>query len=86
MERAASAAKQLMKLDWQELQDLMLSCGEAHALMCVAAGEDQSVHANKETMRTRIAEMSKEDVVRALAAFAVLGELVHEHHPEHGQH
>lgn len=84
MQTITKALERLMTLDWSELQKLMLACSEGHARMCAAAGEDVDPHTTLETMQTRIADMSKEDLARALAGFAALADVVHEHHPEHG--
>jgi hypothetical protein len=83
MELVEKAFNKLMLLEWSELQGLMLACSEGHALMCVASGEDVDPHAARETIRNRIADMGKEELARALAPFAALGDLIHEHHPGH---
>ena len=73
MKTVTDAYGRLMERDWSELQELLLACSEAHASMCIAASEDVDRHAPVETMRLRIADMSKERVARTLAPFALLG-------------
>ncbi|MBE7519571.1 MAG: hypothetical protein HS107_10055 [Thermoflexaceae bacterium] len=86
MDIVLKAYDRLMQLEWSELQELMVECGQAHAAMCATAGEDVDPHADRESMRARVAAMSKETLAGALAPFAALGEVAHEHHPEHGTH
>lgn len=86
MDVVATAYDRLMKLESHELEELMAACSGAHATMCAAAGEDIDPHANQGAIRSRVSEMSKESLARALAPFAALGEIAHEHHPGHGTH
>ena len=83
MKTITGAREELMKLEWKDLQELMLACSEGHARMCAASGEDVDPHTSRETMQTRIADMPKEDLAHALAGFAALADMVHDHHPEH---
>lgn len=76
MERLERTRESLGKLEWSELQNLMLACSEAHAAMCSIAGQDVDKHATLETMQVRIADMSKESLVAALAPFGVLAAIV----------
>ena len=76
MQQIDNATKALLELDWAELQALMLACSEGHALMCAAASEDIDPHVARETMRSRIADMSKGDIAGALAPFAAIGEFL----------
>lgn len=72
MKSLETARESLGRLEWSELQRLMLACSEAHAAMCGVAGQDVDTHATPETMRIRIADMSKDALVAALAPFAAL--------------
>lgn len=73
MDQMDNAKNSLGKLEWRVLQELMLAVSRGHAQMCIAASQDIDPHASDETMRLRIADMAKDDLVAALAPFAALG-------------
>jgi hypothetical protein len=74
----------LRKMNRADLNELLFRGSETHVALCNIASIEIDPHVDEAAARARIDKLTLDDVVNALAPLAHLGQILHEHHAEHG--
>ena len=75
----------LRKMDRTELNELLFRASQTHIALCNIASIEIDPHVDEAGARARIDKLTLDEVVSALAPLAYLGQVIHEHHPEHDE-
>lgn len=84
MPTSLTAAKEALRnLDRETLESVACACAESHLAFQRLTGFDHDFHPGKDFTCEQVRAMTTEKLVEVLTPFATLGQLVHQHHPEH---